>query len=1665
MERQYSENKLNLKEFDFLNIGEEYGLEDTPSSTDDVNILFRTGSFKKNSASVGPYFTNGETDKYSYSIRDDFGIGLTDEEYELGTLRVFINGLLMRSGVDYRENVLSGETYQFDLIESATGIPSLPAADDVISVWYNTKRTSIDNYAMGPISIKGNGSSIYRFDNHFNLDSSLSVVENSLKVFVNGLMLTRNTIGISSYDYTETTYLGCVSGFILQYTLDAEDIITIVFDVEDALSADETSIFGQYKVSSMLGKHKYQITGHFSNVESKLRLKDFTNFLFRSSLNVNIEDNEIVDADNNTISIKPVRDDSDRTYIWNNGSVLNQYIQEDDSNGKIWSFNKIDSDNMQDYIDSLIANDSSAQSYYGDNDGVRDTGWMLSQSNIFGGYYLLSDTSSTNRFSEQIIRTIVGSPESNDTLSLRSPFHNEDTIPVTTGGNKSYLSGEVFSIGNIFGYVNPEEIVDDGRSVRVFIDTEESVSGINGIKILLVNLETDELSTEVESPLYFSSKSNDLPNKLKISMQKINNEPFEFSDSASIKSALSLISTHRSPMSLIEYYFNNKITSWTEVSGSTSYGNEEISAGYGLGRFYYDIKVPTDGYKLLYVQVKDKSNNVSDISLSSFYSGTFTNTDEKIVDAYAAVDEEETVNDTSVTILSKEYHFEENIIPRDKDRFRTINIHRPLADDLAVVENELGELVEVETYKDYTDQKDILCGLSDNYGLSYNLYSPYSSTKNWRFDRPISIKQKAFAYSEEVSEITEEPDWFFDPNDIRHYTPDSASDYIFGIENDNNTTSSNSSWPSFHLPGNATLGDVTLIGIRATMTTTNPSTWGKANPIASKIYEFKEEFLGKKIVLGGDSKYSFSILHIFKTDQLTPIKKWKTNSEIDYTIDGDNHEMVWIIVSDPNSLAALMLSRKFQYIDSEHPYLSLVKSKKGYRDSLVSTSYTGTSNFGYYQDEASIPQDINTQVNTYLGMAEDAVDGGYPISNNIGHEYFFIVPSESIDDDSGIETQEGWITQIFNAYDEESSQTSRNSAIFDKINTQHSQLLGMTISNKLVFGESIEISGIIESVDSTNKAIILEDDYRIDRTMIGKNYSIVDISLANTEVATGTIVNISSYSYLSGENVLGDCGKCLILSADVSSVLEEIKLNGGKYKIILTVDPIQSTDSSTGNIFEYGWWPEIEGVLVPPVGNRLGTINSTNYSLQKYVQFAVVSNGAFYIDKEGYYGFKIDASGSYADLTIDYMNSDGDVYDLFEIEGSGVPYEERVVGGSLRNTSGTKEFYLRKGWHAGRFRYISNYNTVDPFTAAVYMRKPDWGEDIYTPMIGSENMIYPLMARGYRSIHCRLLDREYSAYPSTNTLTENKVDTSRANQYFRTMVGFYESLISEIDGRYANQILLVEEYDSDHGQAMISSINGNSMTYGGQMFEEAYGIYESSIIDGGADFRFWRSISWTMVSHPDGTDVEFYVRTAETEEELLSRTWNNIGDETESGKQVLSAFVVSGSDILSFSQQFINVTLDEIKINRFLQFKMVFRSRINGVTPVINDVTIAYSKLNTVNFFTTTFNLSSNILRGILTYNGEIPEDESGYALADIQFGICTNEETEGIVSTNFDNYELIPVNAAFNLSDLGTNAAENDKFRIGIRFLSTENSIPLVDDFSFMWETKGKTDRTKDLP
>jgi len=1190
------------------------------------------------------------------------------------------------------------------------------------------------------------------------------------------------------------------------------------------------------------------------------------------------------------------------------------------------------------------------------------------------------------------------------------------------------------------------------NTVRIFFDAIEDMSGISGIKTLQVDLNTANAS--IVSPQYFGpDNSSGDSTGLSILMQKINNVTFSITDATSRNLALENISTSRSPLPLVEYYFDNNITAWNTINSQDIlvYNNK-----YGVGRskFYYDCDINGTGFKILFIKLKDKSGNESDILPAYIYIDSGSSISSSSVDSATALsDDGELFVETDKTVVintglatEKTFNFVRNLIPSDSSEARSIVVKNVLTDAGG------------NSYSDYSGVDDLLIGFSDNYGLSFNAFAPFSSITSWRFTRPIAIRIKSFIADSRGAE----PDWYFDPNHIRHYRQDSDSDFSIGISDKNNEGSSHL---SFHVPGNATLTNITLVGLIEETTSgandTNSKNWGHSNPIANKMYEFREEFIGKKLILGSDLSQSFTILDIFKTSDLSSIKRWSSGSASpSITIDGDNSSKIWIVIDDPDAICALILSRKFAYISSTDDRYDEAKRNTGWRNSFADSfsSINYTSKFGYeqvYTTQDDIPDSINDIVNSALTMSDNS---GLPTADDVGDYYFYISPSSVISDSSGISTNEGWITRIYHAYDAKSNATV-GSSILDKLT--NNQLLGINVYNKLVFGEDYNVNATILTTShydsSTNETRFIIDSGRFDQSFIGLEYSIINSS-------TGTAVSVDSY--LGGlspaeSNVIDRVsfdGECVVVKGNVLSLMS---LSTITYTLRVTLTGLESEDSATGVDYTRGWWPDIDGVMATPKGWKMGTVLSSDTSISLYVGFAAVSCGSFYIYEDGYYRFKLETdSTSYSDFTIDYMRASSNVTDVVgSYFGSSISYSDINCGGKLTNaTTAASTFYLRKGWHTGRFRYVSNSY---PSYARVLYSRPGWNSGstyYYVPLIGSQDERITSMFRSYRTIHGRILDTNHDRYP----VNEYNVDSGKSSQYFRSTIGFNEDVSDEIFNVYMNQSIKVRQQNSpneDYGDPILSTPKSTKLVFGATVHEEAYGIYESNIIDGGSDFRFWKTISWTPTFQPAGTSVEFYIRTGSTEEELLSKKWNNTG--TSTVENILPAFTTSGGDIIKFSQRNFSSSSTVI-INKFLQFKMVLKSRTYGVTPQVNDVTIVYSKQNSVNFFTTTFDISSNMVRAILTYNGEEPIDSSGVALTDIQFGMYTEEDSNGEVGANFSDYTIIPTNEAFSLSSLGI--LQNDKFRIGIKFISSSNSVPTCDEFSLMWEVDGDNDRTKDL-
>jgi len=565
-----------------------------------------------------------------------------------------------------------------------------------------------------------------------------------------------------------------------------------------------------------------------------------------------------------------------------------------------------------------------------------------------------------------------------------------------------------------------------------------------------------------------------------------------------------------------------------------------------------------------------------------------------------------------------------------------------------------------------------------------------------------------------------------------------------------------------------------------------------------------------------------------------------------------------------------------------------------------------------------------------------------------------------------------------------------------------------------------------------------------------------------TTVETGTITDVSKN------------GRSAIVSGDLDFTIDSTYT----YTLVVVIEPLQSTSPTTGEPFDIGWWPSVNGLLLAPDKEPYGSASSTDTEAASELLFDVISFGSFFIEEAGYFTFKIEGDDkSKADFTIDYMRSLAD----FDVTGAvynstTLSYDDSVVVGGSFVQSSSKKFYLSKGWHTGRFRYHSlRDHTLR--SIRLLFRSNSWNTGEWVPFMASRNGYGgAFWTKNVRTVHCKLVDDQNKRYPLDNISNKRTVE----EQYLKATLGF-DSLSSKQAESYADSSLWVgrnaDSADGSltqsqdpyyHGKVTQSSFSSYGRTYGSQVFEEAYGIYDSNVFDGGSDLRFWREIRWNPLTQPTGTSVEFYIRSASTEEDLIGaegsggRTWNNVG--TEDDPILLDPFTdpSATNNLLKFTQQFNTTNEDENVINRFIQFRMVLRSRNQDVVPRVDDVTIVYSKENSVNFFTTTFNLESNIVRAILAYNGESSLSASDVALTEIQFGICTTEESDGTVSTNFDDYTSIPTEEAFDLASIGVE--ENDKFRIGIRFVSSSEHVPIVDEFSAMWETSAEKQQVKDI-
>ncbi len=1368
---------------------------------------------------------------------------------------------------------------------------------------------------------------------------------------------------------------------------------------------------------------------NITETTSSLSLIDFSSYLFRKSLDL-VNKTTLSKADEFSSSFFAIDgqsgDNEDTTLI--EDTLLN-FSKNYTLNGKSWIYSLLTDSDSSNFREALIRGDDvSIQSFFGIS-GEPDTTWLEDTSNPFGGQYIDlrdSDVDTANQ-----IKRIISVSGSDFNYSNFSPINRFD-IPQTPASDKSLkILGDAFSLGNIFGYIIP----NPSGKIKIFFDADEADSGIKSIKIFQVNLDDSDSNLKDCAHFIGPKNSSNKDTEIAILMQKINNREFDISDPSSLTSAISAISSSRSPIELYEYYFDNNIALW-ESADKSSKSIEDWSSGRKVvetlqfasneSGYFYETTISGTGLKLIFIQIKDRSDNVSALyPIPVFIPAAATVEPFSSLESTAiSVDDGDLIKEiSSITVGINTYNFVKSKLTNDIDKSRAIVIKKLLIknDDVYEPANNVDELV---------------AGFSDNYGLSYNIYSPLSSINTWRFTRPISIRVKSYTKDQRLNE----PMWYFDPNHVRHYASDTDSDFTYY-----NTNSK--------IQANNSLTSITLLGLQLKNGSSNDF-----NPVAKKILQFKEEFIGKTLKFGNIGDQDFKIVHIFQGILNSITKPSGDNAQ--RTIDGDSESKVWIVIEDPDAIAAMIASRKFQYIVESGDNFNEAKkytykvNSSGFA-SIDSSNFT--QDFGYEINESDIDSSTNNSINTALKMNGNITSqsstaivnipaNGSSTVFNEGELSIYILPSSSDSSSSGITTNEGWTTQIFQAFVLDSNgnliKGASSATILDNLSNR--QFIGTNIYNKLLFGENhTTTSNILSStydVSSDSTVLILTGDL-FDETMASLDFKILDI--------TNNIYIILPRNTIKSVSTSGDA---LLVDGDISSYFDF----SNDYQIILELSALDSSDLISGTLLPNGFWPSIDGIVVPPLGSRLGTISSSNNSARNQVDFAIISNGAFYIPETGDYLFKLEidsSSNSYADLAIDFLASSSVITDVVE-NGTG-GFEVKNVGGYFNTnvSNPSKTFTLTKGWHIGRLRYIA-VNNDNPNYCKVSYSKSKWNDTTKTvPMIGDNSGQYTFLTRNYKSVHCKILDQNFDQKYPINSM-------DKANQYARAILGFITELQDISSTTTSNQVSLIKRKDStsDFGERISSTLPEASPTFGGQIYEEVFGIYLSNIFDGGTDMRFWKTISWTpdQSSFPTGTSVQFEVRTAATESELLTKEFNTLQINDKEVK--IDPFTVSGSNILNFSFTGGGDNPDNIVINRFIQVKMTLKSKVRDVFPSIDDFTITYSKQNSVNFFTNTFNLKSNLVRALLVYNGDNKFDSNQVALTDIQFGISTEEVVDGEVTTNFSNYKIIPVNEAFSLNQIGLETGKN--FKIGIRLIASSEEVPDVDEFALLWESEGQPEQ-----
>lgn len=213
--------------------------------------------------------------------------------------------------------------------------------------------------------------------------------------------------------------------------------------------------------------------------------------------------------------------------------------------------------------------------------------------------------------------------------------------------------------------------------------------------------------------------------------------------------------------------------------------------------------------------------------------------------------------------------------------------------------------------------------------------------------------------------------------------------------------------------------------------------------------------------------------------------------------------------------------------------------------------------------------------------------------------------------------------------------------------------------------------------------------------------------------------------------------------------------------------------------------------------------------------------------------------------------------------------------------------------------------------------------------------------------------------------------------------------------------------------SVLFSLNGAEAFLSGNRVEEEIGIYESEVFNGTNSFVQWVKISW-LATAPSGTSVTIAIRTASTLADVANAEW---GDEFTDP---------TGNDLTN-------------RTGQFLQFRATLKVTVQGTpSPDLQKVDIEVRTSQATHYYTTNFVLPDRFTKGLLVYNGC-----TNPPVTDVVFGVT------GQNSTDFGDYLVITPGKVFNVTE--ENQTKN--LRVGIKFISSPEAVPVVDEFALLFE------------